>query len=141
GAVRSGLVGVAAALRASAEPLLPGRALRTARDWLVSLPPVEPSAARVPRRRLGRTWSSRLVEPLLEGIYGVPATELGFAAALPQFAGARTLVGAARRVPVSNDPAFLSVRGGMGRLAERLVESLEEADLRLRTPALAVSRR
>src|SRR5205807_10413863 len=60
---------------------------------------------------------------------------------LGQFAGSRSLVLAARRAPPAQEPVFLSIRGGMQRLVDRLAEELQEADIRLRTPALAVSRR
>ena len=141
GAVRSGIVGAASAARVAVEPMLPGRWIRAAIDKLLEETDRDESAARVVRRRLGRSWSSRVVEPLLEGVYGAPAEQLGVRATLPQFALARSLVLAARRTPPAQEPMFLSIRGGMGRLAERIEESLQDADLRLRTPALAVSRR
>jgi oxygen-dependent protoporphyrinogen oxidase len=127
-AVRSGIVGPRSAARALMEPFVPGRI----KDRPVS---------RVLRRHLGSGWSERMVEPLLEGVYGAPADQLGMRSALPQFAGGRSLILAARRLPAPLDPSFLSIRGGMGRLAERLVEELAPEDVRLRTSALALSRR
>src|SRR5205807_7189648 len=62
-AIRSGVIGLGAAVRAAIEPLLPG----TIGDESVSA---------VTRRRLGTRWSERLVEPLAEGVYGAPAGQL-----------------------------------------------------------------
>lgn len=42
--------------------------------------------------------------------------------------------------PRASGPVFLSLRGGMGRLVDRLVEALSEADIRLSCPALSVDR-
>ena len=128
GAVRSGIVGPEAAARAAREPFVGGGVDAG-------------TAAAELRRRLGPGWSTRLVEPLLEGVFGAPAEELGMREVLPAFAGERSLVLAARRMPAARGPAFLSIRGGMGALAGGLRDSLANEDLRLRTSAVAVVRR
>jgi protoporphyrinogen/coproporphyrinogen III oxidase len=128
-AAENGIVAPGAAARAAIEPFLPG-------------PPLGDGAASAElRRRLGRGWSTDLVEPLLEGVYGAPSDELGMREVLPGFAGERSLVRAARRLPQPPDPPFLSIDGGMGRLADALQQELTKEDIRLRTTAIAVVRR
>jgi protoporphyrinogen/coproporphyrinogen III oxidase len=128
-AVQSGIVAPGAAARAAIEPFLPG-------------PPIGDGAASAElRRRLGRGWSTNLVEPLLEGVYGAPADELGMRGVLPAFADGRSLVRTARRLPQPPNPPFLSIDGGMGRLAEALERELMKEDVRLRLPAVGVVRR
>ena len=127
-AVRSGIVGPEAAARAAGEPLVGGGV----RDGAL--------AAEL-RRRLGEGWSTRLVEPLLEGVYGAPSEELGMREVLPAFAGQRSLIRAARKLPRPPDPPFLSIDGGMGRLADALRTALASENLRLRTTAIDVVRR
>jgi oxygen-dependent protoporphyrinogen oxidase len=124
-AARTRTVSTGAALRAGVERLLPG----SFRD--------EPVAS-LARRRLGTAWSSRLVEPLVEGVFGAPADRLGSEATLPAFAGARSLVAAARRTPPPSDPAFLSIRGGMGRLIDGLVPELPSGALLCGVRALTI---
>jgi protoporphyrinogen/coproporphyrinogen III oxidase len=128
-AVRSGIVGPGAAARAAIEPFLPGTSTGVG------------TASAELRRRLGPRWSTNLVEPLLEGVYGAPADELGMREVLPAFAGKRSLVRAARRLPQQPDPPFLSIDGGMSRLADALQQGLTKEDVRLRTSAIAVVRR
>ena len=119
--------GLRAAVRAAWEPVIPGG---------VHDEPVSELAA----RRLGPTWARRLVVPLVEGVYGAPGDRLGARAALPQFAGRGSLVRTAKRQPTLTRAAFLSIRGGMGRVVERLGHELESADVRLRSSAVAIER-
>src|SRR2546423_1769772 len=95
----SAVTGMGAALRAAFEPFIPGRV------------PDGPVAA-VTSRRLGSMWAKRLVFPLVEGVYGAPAEELGIGAALPQFAGRRSMIGAAKRITNATRAAVLSIEGG-----------------------------
>ena len=75
-------------------------------------------------RRLGRAVVDRLVEPLLGGVYAGRAAHLSLAATVPAlFAAARrerSLLRAARLVAASGPdaaaPAFVGLRGGVGRL-------------------------
>ncbi|MFN2545242.1 MAG: NAD(P)/FAD-dependent oxidoreductase [Actinomycetota bacterium] len=126
-AVRSGVVGPLGALRAAIEPILPG-----------GVP--DAPVAKVTRRRLGRAWSTGIVEPLVEGVYGARADALGMAAAFPAFAGASSLTAAARRIPRPREPVFLSVQGGLGRLIEGLVVGLPPGALLLRTGVRRIQR-
>lgn len=126
-AVREGVLSPRGALRAAVEPLLP------------ALPPGDRSVDDLARRRLGEEAARRLVGPLVGGVYGAPAGEVSAAAALPDLAGARSLVLAARRAPRGRGPVFLSLRGGMGRLVEPLAGSLVGEGVHTGRPALALA--
>jgi protoporphyrinogen/coproporphyrinogen III oxidase len=121
GAVTSGILGPGAALRAALEPLLPRERSR------------DRPASEVARRRLGRRAADRLVGPLVEGVYGAPAGEVSFDAGFPSFRGRRSLVLAMARRRRPDGPAFLSLRGGMGRLTARLADDLSAHGATLRT--------
>ena len=76
--------------------------------------------------RLGDEVVDRLVEPLLGGVYAGHARELSARATVPQ------LVTVAERgrlldaeVPVSDEPVFAGVPGGLARLVETLAERVE----------------
>ena len=125
-AVRSGVLGPASAVRAALEPLL-GR--RTATQGA--------TVGEVAVARLGRRAAERLVDPLVQGVFGAPAREVGLAEALPWAAGHRSLTMAAAGRPAGEAPSFLSIRGGMDRLIERLAAAL--ADIQSGTPATSVS--
>ncbi|WP_375490874.1 protoporphyrinogen oxidase [uncultured Jatrophihabitans sp.] len=82
------------------------------------------------RSRLTGEIADRLVDPLLGGVYAGRADELSVQATLPALAArladggslintARTMVGAGTRAPGAG-PVFTSLRGGLGRLPERL---------------------
>lgn len=121
GAVTSGILGPGAAMRAALEPLVPRERSR------------DRPASEVARRRLGRQAADRLVGPLVEGVYGAPAGEVSFDAGFPAFRGRRSLVLAMARRRRPDGPAFLSVRGGMGRLVTRLADDLVARGAAVRT--------
>lgn len=124
-AVRAGIVDAAGAARAGTEPFRPGSASG------------DRSVADVCRERLGEALSRRLVEPLVEGVYGASAERLSMRACLPAFEGARSIVRAARAAWRSRDGSpFIALRGGMARLAEALARGL---DVRVGTRALGVA--
>lgn len=151
----SGLVSPLGALRAGLDLLLPRRGRLH-----------EQSIGEVVRRRLGAQVADRLVEPLLSGVYAGDIDRLSATAATPiladamrdhrsLIAGLRARMRAARRARAGADggsagggagPAFVTLRGGLTSLAERLaatdgvevrtgtrVESLGSSGLRLRT--------
>ena len=125
-AVRAGIVDAAAAARAASEPLRPRASSR------------DSSVAMVCRERLGDGASRRLVEPLVEGVYGVPAERLSMRACMPALAEGASLVRAARAARrARSGPLFIALRGGMARLAEALAGDL---DVRVGMRALAVAR-
>lgn len=108
-------VGVA---RAAADTVLPGRGLNGDR-----------SVGDLVTARLGRQVHDRLVDPLFGGIHAGPARNLSVRATAPQLATAaerRSLVRGARaqRSNAGERPGFHSLRGGLGRLVERLEDEL-----------------
>lgn len=109
-------VGVA---RAALDAVLPGRGLSQDR-----------SVGDLVTARLGREVHDRLVDPLFGGIHAGPAGGLSVQATAPQLATAadtRSLVRGVRsqrRANAAEKPAFHSLRGGLGRLVERLEEEL-----------------
>lgn len=118
-AVRHGVLTPRGALRAAAEPLLPGR------------PPAPGTTlGATVRRRLGPEVAGRLVAPLAGGVYGAPPDELDLATVLPPATGARSIVRTLRKRPPASGPGFLTLRGGMGRLVDALTAALPDADLR-----------
>jgi len=118
-----------AKLRMGLEPFVPRRD-----------PSVQPdeSIASFVSRRLGREVTERLVAPLLGGIYGGDASALSIRATLPQFVDAEAKYGSlvlamraqrkgARRGPSTSAPsAFVTLRGGVGGLIDRLAGGLGE---------------
>ena len=79
--------------------------------------------------RLGRQVHDRLVDPLFGGIHAGPSKSLSVQATAPQLAAAaagRSLMRGVRsqRRDGGQHPSFHSLRGGLGRLVERLEEEL-----------------
>jgi oxygen-dependent protoporphyrinogen oxidase len=97
------------------------------------LPPLDTDVAvgALVRDRLGNEVADRLVEPLLGGVYAGRADALSMRSTMPAVAAALaqggSLVQAARtvieRAPVSDDPVFASLPGGLGGLPVALAES------------------
>ena len=103
-----------------------------------ALPPLSPLTADVAvgalvRARLGAEVADRLVEPLLGGVYAGRADHLSLRATMPRLAAALadggSLLAAARAVTDvgTRDPAagpvFTSLRGGLGRLPQALIDA------------------
>jgi oxygen-dependent protoporphyrinogen oxidase len=81
------------------------------------------------RRRLGREALEKLAEPIMAGIYVASADELSLRSTFPRFAQMerehRSLIKALRKIPPSgNLSPFLSLRGGLWELVERLVAAM-----------------
>lgn len=150
---RSGIVGPASVLRASADLVLPrGRAVATLPAGTATVgigSGADPTVAGVVRPRLGRAVLDTLVDPLLGGINAGDAERLSFAAAAPQLAaavtGRRSLVRSLRRGPPEGAPGgsaghagatarplFLGLQGGLGSLTERLAADCERTGVELR---------
>jgi oxygen-dependent protoporphyrinogen oxidase len=130
---RCGIVSPAGLARAGLDLVLPRRPLGE-----------DPSVAEVVGARFGREVVDRLVEPLLGGIHAGRADRLSLSAVAPQVAGAaagsRSLLLGLRRQPASaTGPVFLGVRGGMGRLVERLRQRLEGVEFRTGTAVASLS--
>lgn len=131
-----GVVGPAAVARTVAEPLLGGP------------PPAgDVSVADLVVPRLGREIVDVLVEPLLGGVYAGSVDRLSVTATTPMLAEAVRHPGGLvagcrafrRRAAGTDDPLFLTVAGGLGRMAERLADGLGD-DLRMRTPLEQLAR-
>jgi protoporphyrinogen/coproporphyrinogen III oxidase len=123
---RAGILSPWGALRVAFEPLLP----RTSGA---------PTVAAKAGHRLGREAAEHLIEPLVRSVCGAPGTAVGFAEAFPDLARARSISLGLRRRPGRQGPAFLTIRGGMGRLVEALTRQLAElAELRTEARATAV---
>jgi oxygen-dependent protoporphyrinogen oxidase len=133
---------------------VPGRLGALARSGVVSRPGLaragldlvlprhrfsdDPSVAEVVGARFGREVVDRLVDPLLGGIHAGTTERLSLASVAPAVAEVASrsrslLLGLRGRVaqPPSG-PLFLSLRGGLGRMVERLVDRLEGVDVRCR---------
>jgi oxygen-dependent protoporphyrinogen oxidase len=78
------------------------------------------------RRRLGREALEKLAEPIMAGIHIADADEISLRATFPRFVEMerdhRSLIKALRRMgPSGNLSPFVSLRGGMAELVERLL--------------------
>lgn len=103
----------------------------------------DPTIAQVIGGRFGLEVLDRLVDPLLSGINAGRADSLSLRATAPDIEAlastSRSLLlglrGHARTAPqpASQGPLFISLRDGLGRLVDRLVEELEAAGVELRT--------
>lgn len=123
---RSRVLPPVALARAAAEPLLPRRHVVGDR-----------SVGDLVGERFGRSVVDLLVEPLLAGVYAGRADRLSVAATAPAVWDAsrrhRSLLAGLARQRAAADaagPVFLTVRGGLGRLVDRLADGL---GTRLRT--------
>jgi oxygen-dependent protoporphyrinogen oxidase len=111
--------------------------LRMGMDWILPRGPEveDESIGSFIRRRLGREALEKLAEPIMAGIHVASADELSLRCTFPRFADLerehRSLIKALRRLPAPTSPTspFLSLRGGMRELVDRLVERLEGATL------------
>jgi oxygen-dependent protoporphyrinogen oxidase len=131
---RSGVVSPAGLARAGLDVVLPQ-----------IKPRADPSVADVIGGRLGQEVLDRLVDPLIGGINAGRSDRLSMAAVAPDLFAAhrlhRSLILGLRaerkKVPPSDAPLFLGLRGGMERLTSTLASKL---DVRLSTPVEAVTR-
>lgn len=129
---------------------------RAARD--LELPPTpidaDVSVGDFCRARLGDEVTERLVDPMVGGINAGSVDTLSLDAGAPQLAAvarrtgslltglreARARVGATLGSAGKAEPVFHGLPGGIARITERLVEVLDDADLRPGTAARHVER-
>ncbi len=119
--VRSGVLPYGAVLRAGLEPVVPRREVVGDR-----------SVADLVGERFGREVVDRLVEPLLGGVYAGSVDRLSAEATLPPVWSAaqrhRSLLRGLRehraRAAADDSPVFLTIRGGLGRVIDRLAADL-----------------
>jgi oxygen-dependent protoporphyrinogen oxidase len=96
-------------------------------------------------RRLGREAYERMVEPLMTGIYGGDGEQLSLQATFPNLRALELEHGSVLRglavqpAATSAYPPFVSLRGGMGALVERLAAELR-GELRTGVAAARVTR-
>lgn len=98
-------------------------------------------------RRVGRAVLTRLVDPLLGGVYAGPARDLSTGAVAPQLlaaAGQRTsLLRGLRQVRnpvagVASPSPFVSFDGGLSKLVDGLLEALPRGAVRLASSVVAI---
>ncbi len=113
-----------------------GRARLAAEPGLPPEPPgADESIASFVTRRLGREAYERLVEPLMTGIYGGDGEQLSLQATFPglralELEHGSVLRGLQDQAQLAGTwPPFLSLRGGMGALADAVAGSLTRARL------------
>jgi protoporphyrinogen/coproporphyrinogen III oxidase len=133
-AARGGALSRRGALRASAERLLPARALVD-----------DVAVGRIVAQRLGAEVRDRLVEPMLGGVYAGHADELSLQATVPQLAAGYAEHGGLRAASAaavaassadSQPPVFAGVRGGVGRLAVETGRAVSRLGGVLRTDSM-----
>jgi len=121
---RSGVLSVGGLARAAVEPLIPRR------------PTAEDALGPMVSSRFGKEVLERLVDPLIGGINAGDANRLSASAVTPQIdvvaRRSRSLSLGLRserkaNPPDPSAPVFFTVRGGMERLINGLVEALESA--------------
>lgn len=115
----------------------------------------EESLADFVRRRLGREALERIAQPMISGIYTADPEQLSLASTMPQFIemeqSHRSLLLAMRarlrdpQIAAASGPRyglFTSLRGGLQRLTDRLVEVLaSQCVMKLNTPVLLAVRK
>jgi protoporphyrinogen/coproporphyrinogen III oxidase len=126
--LRSGILSPTGVARAALDLLLPASEIDG-----------DCSVAELVRPRLGRQVLDRLIDPLLGTIYAADCEALSAQSAAPQMLHAagesRSLIrglraaAGAQRGSSPGAPPFVSLPGGLGRIVERLVESLDGAEL------------
>lgn len=106
----------------------------------IDLPPEDVSLGRLLRARFGDELVDRVVDPLLNGVYGGGADGLGLRAVLPSVAaavddGAPSLTAAAKSAlsAAVDGPVFGTIRGGLSAMIDRLT-ALSGAEIRTGAP-------
>lgn len=114
-------------------PLLRGCRLRLLKDLFLPSSKEEMSVGSFFRRRLGKRFTERLIEPFILGVYGGGLEELSIQSAFPSLWEMEqkrgSLLRGALRMPRRKQPPLFRPAGGMGKLIERLHAELGEAIL------------
>lgn len=95
------------------------------------------SLAEFVTRRFGREAFQNLIEPLMGGIYAGQADQLSLDATFPRLRQLELTHGSVIKgltapqegLPISKYPPFVSLRGGMGQLADEIVARLDGVSL------------
>ena len=140
--LRSSLLSAIGKLRVCAEYFLPKKSSQE-----------DESIASFVRRRFGQEALERIAQPMVSAIYGADPDQLSMRATLPRFLELEKTYGSvirgmrkkqkersARSTSGPRYGLFLSLRGGMQTLVDRLISHMPEAKVRFRTKALALER-
>ncbi|MGA2471440.1 MAG: protoporphyrinogen oxidase [Solirubrobacteraceae bacterium] len=133
--LRSGIVSPAGVARAALDLVLPAAHVDGDR-----------SVGELIRRRLGRETLQRLVDPLLGTIYAGDSDQLSLRATAPVLDAMsrkrasliRSLLAA--KPPTREGPMFMTLTGGLERLAARLSEEIAEVEVRSSTRVESLTR-
>jgi len=135
--LRGGILSWRAVLRLALEPRVPA-----VRD-----PAHDESLASFVRRRFGREVLEGFAEPVLASLFLADAERLSMRLALPRLLEAERVHGSVRRAltrgtgrPHAGSGGFASLRGGLGRLPQRLAAVLPRGTVQLNTPVERVRR-
>lgn len=129
GTVTNGILSPLGALRAGLEPFIPrGKPSDH-----------EPTVGEVIEHRLGHQVASRLVAPLISGIFGASSDEVSMVSAFPAFAEQRSLVLAMAKRPRSTGPTFLTIPKGLHSLVDALEADLRKAGVTILTDSPVAS--
>jgi oxygen-dependent protoporphyrinogen oxidase len=116
--------------------------LRMAIEWFTKPQTrADETVAAMVTRHYGTEMVDRLADPLLSGVYGGEASQLGVRAVLPRFAEmesshgslSKAMLAARRRTSAAQNtakPVFTSLKNGMQQLADALLMRLDPSALR-----------
>jgi protoporphyrinogen/coproporphyrinogen III oxidase len=136
--LRSSLISWPGKLRMGLELFIPARS-----------DPADESLSDFVRRRLGQEALEKIAEPMMASIHAANADRLSIQGAFPHLHALEqshgSLIRGMRAQQRKADPAraavppFITLRGGLGRLVERLVERLQSQRLILGRPVSAIA--
>jgi protoporphyrinogen/coproporphyrinogen III oxidase len=140
-------------------PFLQSPLLSWKGKWRVLMEPLLPSKPRrdetlgsFVRRRLGQEALDWLAQPLLAGIYAADPETLSLQATFPQFlqfeekkggvlAGLKNRKAALRQASGARYGLFVSLRGGMQTIVDKLADALPQKSIRLNTAVMGLHRK
>ena len=136
--LRSSLISWPGKLRMGLEMFIPGRS-----------DPADESLAHFVRRRLGQEALDKIAEPMMASIHAANADRLSIQGAFPHLHALEqnhgSLIRGMRAQQRSADPAratvpaFITLRGGLQRLVDRLIERLQSQRLILNRPVDSIA--
>jgi oxygen-dependent protoporphyrinogen oxidase len=133
--LRSRVLSPWGALRAGADFVLPRRRL-----------PSDPTISELLRPRFGKEVFDQLIDPLLGGVHAGRADRLSARSAVPEvYLAARSnrstyLAMRNRETPASRGLGMISLRGGLQRLVDALVEAMPRVRMATGDPAVRLDR-
>lgn len=142
--IKTGLISPMGKLRAAMDLLLPRRT-----------EPGDESLGGFLQRRLGKEVLTNIVEPLLAGIYAGDTHSLSLRATFPQFGAMEQkhrslilgMIASKKNTPttsgapdIAKKSLFLTYKNGLSTLINRLIESLEQVELRTNQSVVKISK-